>query len=199
MAAVAVGSAGPFFAAVTAAVLRAAGGGAGAAGAGLTPGPGAAGPAGAGHVVVPVVPLLAFRLAGLRLTPLLTLPEHLQEEVAPEPSRPLLDAAAATDRYMTGLYAGIAAPAAVAMVLLSRHPGWAALTLILLASGGWLLAARPMTSAWHRLAQGVPVVTGLIAAAIAGATNAVSGGACSAPDRSGSWSSPSRANPPSHW
>jgi type VII secretion integral membrane protein EccD len=166
VASVAVGRAGPLFAAVAAAALLAAVGGAGAAFFGLSAGKAAGVLAVAATMLVPVVPLVAFRLAGLRLTPLPTQPEHLQQQIAPEPSGPLLASAATTDRFMTGLYAGISVPTALAMVLLARQPGWAALALLLLASGAWLLAARPMTSAWHRLAQGVPAVTGLVAAAL---------------------------------
>lgn len=166
VAAAVVGRAGPFFAATVAAGLLTAAGGVRAAFVGLAAFQAAAVLVVVATMLVPAVPLLAFRLAGLRLSPLPTRPEHLQEQVEPEPSGPLLAAAAVTDRYMTGLYAGIAAPAAVALVLLARAGGWATTSLLLLTAGVWLLAARAMTSAWHRLAQALPALTGLAAATV---------------------------------
>lgn len=166
VAAAVVGRSGPFFAATATAGLLTAVGGAGATFVGLAAPQAAAVLAVAATMLVPAVPLLAFRLAGLRLSPLPTRPEHLQEQVEPEPSAPLLAAATAADGYMTGIYAGIAAPTSVALVLLAHAGGWAATSLLLLTAGVWLLAARPMTSAWHRLAQAVPALTGLLAATV---------------------------------
>jgi type VII secretion integral membrane protein EccD len=123
-----------------------------------------------------MVPTAAFRMAGLRLKPLPTEPEHLQEDIEPEPSEPLLTGAATADRYMTALYIGLAVPAAAGLVLLAGEPRWDTLTLILLVASIRLLALRPMTSAWHRLAQGVPAVVGLCAALI-GALTALPPGA----------------------
>jgi type VII secretion integral membrane protein EccD len=109
------------------------------------------------------VPLLAFRLAGLHLAPLPTAPEHLQEDLEPIPSEHVLARTAAADRYMTALYAGLAAPVGVALVLLGTAGGWAATTLVVLAALARMLAARPMTSGWHRLAMLVPALAGLVA------------------------------------
>jgi type VII secretion integral membrane protein EccD len=110
-----------------------------------------------------MVPLLAFRLAGLRLAPLPTAPEHLQEELDPVPSAEVLTRSAHADRYMTALYTGLGLPAGVALVLLGRAGGWAPATMVALAALVRTLAARPMTSAWHRLALVAPAVAGLIA------------------------------------
>jgi len=108
-----------------------------------------------------VVPMLAARLANVRMAPLPTRPEHLQEDIDPEPSGPLLARAAAADRFMTGLYAGTAVPAAVSMVLLATQPSWSAPALAALVAVVRLLMLRPMTSAWHRLALALPAVLGL--------------------------------------
>lgn len=111
-------------------------------------------------VAVTVVPVLAFRFSGLRLSPLPTTPEHLQEELDPVPSADVLQRAAVADRYMTALYGGIAAPTAVALVVVAHADGWSGPTLAAVAALVLLLASRPMTSGWHRLA--------LLGAAVAG-------------------------------
>ncbi|MDG4795728.1 type VII secretion integral membrane protein EccD [Micromonospora sp. WMMD1082] len=123
-----------------------------------------------GTVAATLVPVTAFRMARMRLKPLPTEPEHLQEDIDPEPSGPLLAGAAVADRCMTALYAGLAVPTTVALVLLGFAPRWDTLTLILLVALVRLLSLRPMTSAWHRLAQGAPAVLGLCAAAIGALT-----------------------------
>ena len=111
-------------------------------------------------LVVPV-PQLAFRLAGLRLAPLPTEPEHLQQEIEPEPAEPLLRRTATADRYMTGLYAGLGSATAVALVPLANRPGWLAAGLAVAVALARILFARPMTSLWHRAAATVPAVVGL--------------------------------------
>ncbi|MEH0929911.1 type VII secretion integral membrane protein EccD [Micromonospora sp. CPCC 205558] len=107
------------------------------------------------------IPLIAFRLAKIRLAPLPTEPEHLQEEIDPEPSDVLLVQTAHADRFMTGLHLGNGFATAIAMLLLVLSDGWAAWTLAGLVALVRLLALRPMTSAWHRLASAVPAVLGL--------------------------------------
>ena len=154
----AIGGGGPALSAVvTASVLAALGGGLVIA-AGLTPA------AAAGVTLVSaiglgaLVPLTSFRLAGMRLAPLPVTTDDLQEEVEPEPSQRVLSRTALADRFMTGLYGGLGLAAAGAGVLLTGEPGWAPVTLAGLSALVLLLAARPMTSAWHRLAGGLPAL-----------------------------------------
>lgn len=165
-----LGVATPLFTALAAALLLGAVGGTVATGGGLGGAQAAAVVAVAATVLVPVVPVLAFRLAGMRLAPLPTRPEQLQEDIDPEPAAPLLDKAAVTDRFMTALYAGLGATTAVALLAAGRAGGWAQLTLVALTALVWLLSARPMTSAWHRLAQAVPALAGFAAVALVGLT-----------------------------
>jgi type VII secretion integral membrane protein EccD len=112
------------------------------------------------------VPWTAFRLARIYLAPLPTRPEHLQEDIDPEPADALLPRAAAADRYMTGLHAGLAAAAASATVMAAAGPGLAIPTLLVLTALTRLLAGRPMSSAWHRLALAVPAVLALAGPAV---------------------------------
>lgn len=116
-----------------------------------------------GTVLNTVVPQLAFRLGGLRLDPLPTEREHVNQDLDPVPSQPLLDCGPVVDRYMTALYLGLALPVGVAMVLAGSAPGWAPSTLVALVALLRLLAARPMASGWHRLALAAPAVAGLAA------------------------------------
>ncbi|MGI5520026.1 type VII secretion integral membrane protein EccD [Micromonospora sp. CA-259024] len=113
-------------------------------------------------VLTVLVPMTAFRLARIRLAPLPTEPEHLQEDIDPEPSDALLAQTAQADRYMTGLYAGNGIATAVALVLLVLSGGWAAWSLVGLVAVVRSLALRPMTSAWHRLALAAPALLGLV-------------------------------------
>ncbi|MFI6078698.1 type VII secretion integral membrane protein EccD [Actinoplanes sp. NPDC051343] len=124
-------------------------------------------PAGAGIVLVLatvatlIVPWTAFRLAGIYLAPLPTRPEHLQEDIDPEPADDVLPRAAAADRYMTGLHAGLGVAALAGIVVAAPDTGWTFRTLLLLAAFVRLLACRPMISAWHRAALGIPAVTAI--------------------------------------
>ncbi|RKE10661.1 type VII secretion integral membrane protein EccD [Catellatospora citrea] len=117
-------------------------------------------------VAMTVVPTLAFRLAGLRLAPLPTEPEHLQQDIDPEPSAKVLQGAARTDAYMTALHTGLAIPAAAFLVLLGSGAGWAPLTLTASVALVRMLACRPMNSLWHRMALALPAIAGLSAVAL---------------------------------
>ncbi|MFK3979263.1 type VII secretion integral membrane protein EccD [Micromonospora sp. NPDC050397] len=158
-----VGWAGPLFSGLITAGLLAAAGAALAAFVPLAADRASAVVAVAATVAGTAVPMLAFRLAGLRLAPLPTEPEHLQEEIDPEPSEPLLARTAVADRYMSALYAGLAAVTGAALVLVGTAGGWASITLVLLVTLVRLLAARPMNSGWHRLWMAAPALAGVVA------------------------------------
>ena len=166
LAAALVGWAGPFFAAIVTAAFCGAVGSGLAAFVGLTAGSAGAVVAVVATVLTVAVPITAFRLARIYLPPLPTQPEHLPEDIDPEPSDALLVQTALADHYMTGLYAGLAVAAGVALVVLAMAGGWAAWTLVGLVALVRLLALRPMTSGWHRLAHAAAAVLGLVALAL---------------------------------
>jgi len=119
------------------------------------------------------VPLVAARLAKIRMAPLPTKPEHLQEDLDPEPSEQLLVKGAAADRFMTAQYAGTGIATCVALALVAATPGWPSMLLATMVSAVRLLMARTMSSAWHRSAAAVPALVGLatlIAVAMSHAT-----------------------------
>ncbi|MEU4240065.1 type VII secretion integral membrane protein EccD [Actinoplanes sp. NPDC026619] len=167
LAAALLGPAGlPFVAVATTALLGVAGGALRVL-AGLTGGQAAAVVAVLATALVPIVPMLAFRFAGLRLSPLPTKPEHLQEELDPVPAAPLMKQSRVVDGQMTALYAGLGAAGTLCVAPICRTGGWAALLLPVLLALVWLLSARPMTSGRHRLALGVPALTALAGSMLA--------------------------------
>ncbi|WP_165521920.1 type VII secretion integral membrane protein EccD [Micromonospora zingiberis] len=161
LAVVIVGRVGPATVAVASAALYAAAGAGLCAYLGLSAEMAAAVIAVLATVLTVLVPMTAFRLARIRLAPLPTEPEHLQEEIDPEPSEVLLAQTARADHYMTGLYAGNGIAAAVSVVLLAVAGWWVPWTLLALVAVVRLLALRPMTSAWHRLTLAGPALLGL--------------------------------------
>jgi type VII secretion integral membrane protein EccD len=117
------------------------------------------------------VPMMAFRLSGMRLAPLPTTSEQLQEDIEPEPSVPVLERTAVADRYMTGLYTGLAAAGGSGTLMLALNRGWAPPTLAALIAVARALSARTMTSGWHRFAAALPALVALpaLAATVGGA------------------------------
>ncbi|OAA29200.1 type VII secretion integral membrane protein EccD [Frankia sp. EI5c] len=117
--------------------------------------------------VRPGVPMAGFKLAGMALPPVPVEPDELQDDIDPEPGPLVLARTAAADRHMTVLHLACGLVGGVALGVLATAPGWVAPTLAALAAGAQLLALRPMTSAWHRFALGIPAGGGLLAVVLA--------------------------------
>ncbi|WP_436535635.1 type VII secretion integral membrane protein EccD [Actinoplanes sp. HUAS TT8] len=160
------GAGGPLFSGLGIAAVCAAAGAAPAAFGGLDAGSAGAIVAVLATVLTVGVPLTAFRLARIRLAPLPTKPEHLQEDIDPEPSEALLRQAAVADRYMTGLHGGLGVAATAGLLLTALDGGRSAVVLVVLAALVRLLAVRPLINSWHRVAIAGPAVTGLVATAL---------------------------------
>jgi type VII secretion integral membrane protein EccD len=111
----------------------------------------------------PSVPTTSFKLAGLALPPLPVEPKDLQEDIEPESGAELLARTARADRYMTALYTALGLGSSAALLRLALSPGWMPATFALLVGSAHLLAARPMTSTWHRLALGLPAAAAVVA------------------------------------
>ena len=166
LAAMLSGRSGPVYAAVVAAAVVAAAGTIAVAFFGESAAQGAAVAAVVASVLSVTVPRLAMRLARVRVDPLPTKPEHLQEDIDPEPSGEVMSRAAVADAYMTGVHAGLAAALLVALIKVPSAGGWAAYTVVLLVAVARLLSARDSNSAWHRLALALPAVAGLLMAGL---------------------------------
>jgi type VII secretion integral membrane protein EccD len=121
--------------------------------------------------VRPSVPLIAFRLSGLRLPALPVAVEDLQTEIDPEPGAEVLAGAEAADDQMTAIQAALGLTSGLALVTLACRPGWFAWVTVVVAALPPLLALRGMTSAWQRLALGVPSLAALLTVAVTAATH----------------------------
>ncbi|WP_150242695.1 type VII secretion integral membrane protein EccD [Nocardiopsis quinghaiensis] len=108
-------------------------------------------------------PQLAFRLSGLRLPPLPSNPEQLQEGIDPFPARAVLDRAALADRFQTALYASTGAVLTVCLTVLAASPGWVPVTLCVVLALVMLLQSRGLAGAWQRAFVVAPPWAGLTA------------------------------------
>jgi type VII secretion integral membrane protein EccD len=116
-------------------------------------------------VVIPLggaVPVMAFRLTGLRLDPLPTTPAELQENLDPVSGEHVLERTRWADRYMSALYSALGAMAAGCLAVLGLTAGWKAHLVSIDAIVLLMLHARLMVAAWHKLAAVVPAVAGAI-------------------------------------
>ncbi|CAM04709.1 type VII secretion integral membrane protein EccD [Saccharopolyspora erythraea NRRL 2338] len=106
------------------------------------------------------VPVLAARMAGLRVLPLPETPEEFQQDIDPEPSRDVLERTARADAFVTALYIGLGIVGAGCLTVLAWSPGWAPVTLALVASVLLMLHCRELVSARQRIAVLMPGVVG---------------------------------------
>jgi type VII secretion integral membrane protein EccD len=106
-------------------------------------------------------PMLAFRLAKMRLDPTPSSPDELQADLDPVPGQLVLEQTRLADSYMAALYAGLAVVAAACLVILSLAAGLPGHAVELDAIVLLLLHSRALVAARHRMA--------LIGAAIIGA------------------------------
>ncbi|MER5699812.1 type VII secretion integral membrane protein EccD [Streptomyces mirabilis] len=112
------------------------------------------------------VPMMAFSLAGLKLPPLPTNAEQLQEGIEPRSHTDVAQGGAAVDTWMTGLYAAVGAVCGVCLLGLAADPGLpqvvtAALLALLLG-----LHSRSLGTSWQRLALAVPAGLGAVLLAV---------------------------------
>jgi type VII secretion integral membrane protein EccD len=110
-----------------------------------------------------VVPVLSFRLAGLRLDPLPTTPDELQADLDPVPGRHLLERTRWADRYMSALYCALGAIVGGCLLVVSFATGWPARLIGIDSIALLLLHARAMAAARHRLAAIIPAACGATA------------------------------------
>ena len=121
------------------------------------------------------VPMLAARLAGLRIKPLPTSAAEFQQDIEPEPSRTVLAGTELANSHVAAMYLGLGAVAAGCLAVLASTPGPAAQTLAAVASFLLLLHGRELTGAWQRMATLVPGLFGAAALVVAQAVAASPG------------------------
>jgi type VII secretion integral membrane protein EccD len=107
-----------------------------------------------------LVPVLSFRLAGMRLDPLPTTPDELQTDLDPVPGEHVLERTHLADRYMGALYTALGIVAGICLAVLGQVGGLRADLVAIDAIVLLLLHARLMVAARQKLAAVVPAVTG---------------------------------------
>jgi type VII secretion integral membrane protein EccD len=121
-------------------------------------------------LIMPVgswVPVLSFRLAGMRLDPPPSDPEELQSNLEPVPGEEVLDRTRWADRYMTALYGGLGFVAAGCLAVLCSSAGWPARVVAIDVIVLLLLHSRLLVAARQKLAIILPAVAGAVALAVA--------------------------------
>ncbi|MFJ9031033.1 type VII secretion integral membrane protein EccD [Streptomyces sp. NPDC102274] len=106
------------------------------------------------------VPVLSFRLAGMRMPALPTNPRQLQEDIDPYDSRDVATRTELASGWMTGLYGAAGALCAGCMVALARRPDLPESLTVAVLSLLLLLHGRGMVNVWQRLTLVVPGVWG---------------------------------------
>ncbi|GAB2522398.1 type VII secretion integral membrane protein EccD [Nocardiopsis aegyptia] len=118
-------------------------------------------------------PALGFRISGLRLPPLPSNTQQLQDAIDPHPARDVLDRTALADGYQGAVLAATGVVQAVCLFILALGSGWLPVTLGLVVAVILLLQSRGLASARHKLYLTVPAGTGIalvVVAAVADTT-----------------------------
>lgn len=108
------------------------------------------------------VPGMSFSLAGLRLPPLPTNAEQLQEGIEPRSQADVRAGSAAVDHWMTGLYGAVGLVCGACLVGLSARPGVPGMLAATLLAALMALHARSLGTSWHRLAIALPAGLGMV-------------------------------------
>ncbi|NUR42639.1 MAG: type VII secretion integral membrane protein EccD [Streptomyces sp.] len=121
------------------------------------------------------VPSLSFRMSGMRMPPLPTNAQQLQEGIDPHPASAVAERAVLADGWMTSLYAAVGTVAAACVAVLARDGGLAAAITTAVLSLLLVLHARGLGNVWQRLSLAVPGVAGLLLLVLADAPDLAPG------------------------
>ncbi|MFD6531018.1 type VII secretion integral membrane protein EccD [Streptomyces sp. NPDC060184] len=108
------------------------------------------------------IPMMSFSLSGLRLPPLPTRPDQLQEGIEPQTENDVADGGAAIDHWMTGLYGAVGLVCLAAFVLMARHPGRPETVTVLVLAILLALHGRSLGTSWQRIALSLPAGIGIV-------------------------------------
>jgi type VII secretion integral membrane protein EccD len=108
------------------------------------------------------VPSLSFRLSGLRMPPLPTNADQLQDGIEPRSPKSVAARAILADGWMTALYGTVGLVCAACLAVLAYHNDLAQLLLAAALSLLLLLHSRGLGNVWQRLSLVVPAVLGAI-------------------------------------
>lgn len=108
------------------------------------------------------VPTLAFRMSGLRMPPLPTNAEQLQEGIEPHQTSVVAARAVLADGWMSSLYGAVGTVCAVCLAILARDGGLAEVIMSLVLSLLLLLHGRGLGNVWQRMSLFLPGAAGLL-------------------------------------
>jgi type VII secretion integral membrane protein EccD len=122
----------------------------------------AAGVALAAVVFGAFVPMLSFSLSGLKLPPLPTNAEQLQEGIEPHNGEEIGARAAATEQWMNGIYVALGVVGVGCLVAILTDGGLPHLVTALVLAVLLALHGRNLGSAWQRLAMQIPAMLAVV-------------------------------------
>lgn len=108
------------------------------------------------------VPSLAFRMSGMRMPPLPTNAQQLQEGIEPHATSVVSARAVLADGWMTSLYGAVGVVGLGCVVVLGREAELAEIIMTVALSLLLILHARGLGNIWQRMSLVVPGVSGLI-------------------------------------
>lgn len=108
------------------------------------------------------VPSLAFRMSGMRMPPLPTNAQQLQEGIEPHATSVVSARAILADGWMTSLYGAVGVVGAGCLVTLARERELAEVIMTVALSLLLILHARGLGNIWQRMSLVVPGVAGLL-------------------------------------
>ncbi|MDX3850301.1 type VII secretion integral membrane protein EccD [Streptomyces sp. AK02-01A] len=114
------------------------------------------------------VPSLSFRMSGLRMPPLPTNAQQLQEGIEPHPTAVVATRAVLADGWMTSLYGAVGVVCAGCLALLVRRAGLPEVCMVLALVLLLMLHARGLGNVWQRLSLVLPAAWGAVLLVLAG-------------------------------
>jgi type VII secretion integral membrane protein EccD len=102
------------------------------------------------------VPSLSFRMSGMRMPPLPTNAQQLQEGIEPHAPDEVSARAILADGWMTSLYGAVGVVSGACLIVLARHDDLPELIMTLALSLLLLLHARGLGNVWQRLSLVIP-------------------------------------------
>jgi type VII secretion integral membrane protein EccD len=108
------------------------------------------------------VPSLAFRMSGMRMPPLPTNAQQLQEGIEPHATSVVAARAVLADGWMSSLYGAVGAACAVCLAVLTHDGGLPEVIMSVVLSLLLLLHGRGLGNVWQRLSLFLPGAGGFL-------------------------------------
>ncbi|MFJ9423631.1 type VII secretion integral membrane protein EccD [Streptomyces sp. NPDC101249] len=108
------------------------------------------------------VPTLAFRMSGLRMPPLPTNAEQLQEGIEPHPTSVVSARAVLADGWMSSLYGAVGTVCALCQAVLTHDGGLPEVVMAVVLALLLLLHGRGLGNVWQRLSLFAPGAGGML-------------------------------------